>query len=587
MSTKRPQLTTTKYMWKLISADNRFIVALLTAPFAALFLGNLLPFFISGVLARLATNNTQALTGQQLLLLVLIAAVGIVCNRISFGYLLSSQARMLERLQNDTLANLLKKSNSFFENQMTGKLTTDVFSLSEGLMQFQDVLVINMLPFVINIVVGIGIVMYHSVFLGMGLLVLTAVVIGSALYASTSRKIYRIRRHEAQRKLRGYFADILANNATVRLFAREKYEQKKVAELNRILTKHRIEDWQRVTRDGNNRIIMIVALQIVFILAVVKSVQADPTLLAAGIFAFGFTITLSNKLFEISGMIRGYENAVTNAEPMVKILQTEPTILDPKIPMKFEIQDGAIDFQNVTFWYGDAKNPLLHDFSLHIKPGEKVGLVGPSGGGKTTLTKLLLRFMDIQDGIISIDSQDISKVTQSSVRRSISYVPQDPTLFHRTLLENMNYGSPLASKETVIRASKKAHAHEFIENLPEEYNTLVGERGVKLSGGQRQRVAIARAMLKNAPILVLDEATSALDSDSEVYIQDALWKLMEKKTAIVIAHRLSTIQKMDRIIVLDGGKIVEQGTHKELLKKKSGLYKKLWSHQSGGFLQEE
>jgi ATP-binding cassette, subfamily B, bacterial len=222
---------------------------------------------------------------------------------------------------------------------------------------------------------------------------------------------------------------------------------------------------------------------------------------------------------------------------------------------------------------------------LAIKPGEKIGLVGPSGGGKSTLTRLLLRFEDITSGTIAIDGQNVAGVTQQSLRRAISYVPQEPLLFHRTIADNIRYGLDDASIEDIQRAATLAYADDFIGELPEGYDTIVGERGVKLSGGQRQRIAIARAILKDAPILVLDEATSALDSESEVYIQRALWKLMENRTTIVVAHRLSTIQKMDRIIVLEDGAITEQGTHAELIKRK-GTYSKLWNHQSGGFIEE-
>ena len=228
---------------------------------------------------------------------------------------------------------------------------------------------------------------------------------------------------------------------------------------------------------------------------------------------------------------------------------------------------------------------LFRGFSLDVQPGERVGLVGPSGGGKTSITKLLLRYMDIQTGAITIDGQDIRSITRDDLHKAISYVPQEPLLFHRSLGENIAYGNPDASLATIKTSAIRAHADQFISNLPNGYNTLVAERGIKLSGGQRQRVAIARAMLKDSPILLLDEATSALDSESEKLIQDALWKLMEGRTAIVIAHRLSTIQRMDRIVVLNNGKIVEEGTHKQLIKQK-GTYAGLWAHQSGGFLDE-
>jgi ATP-binding cassette subfamily B protein len=236
------------------------------------------------------------------------------------------------------------------------------------------------------------------------------------------------------------------------------------------------------------------------------------------------------------------------------------------------------------FAYG-ARPPLFDGFDLSIAPGEKVGLVGRSGGGKTTLSRLLLRFADVNGGAIEIGGQNISRISQTSLREYIATVPQEPAMFHRTITENIRFGRPSATDAEVRRAAELAHAAEFIAALPSEYDTLVGERGVKLSGGQRQRIAIARAILKDAPILVLDEATSALDSESEKYIQEALWTLMRDRTAIVIAHRLSTVRRMDRLVVLEEGTIVEQGRHDQLLVA-GGHYARLWQHQSGGFLQE-
>jgi ATP-binding cassette subfamily B multidrug efflux pump len=244
---------------------------------------------------------------------------------------------------------------------------------------------------------------------------------------------------------------------------------------------------------------------------------------------------------------------------------------------------GNIVFEQVSFGYGEAE--LLVQFNLVIKEGERVGVVGRSGAGKSTLVKLLLRHYDVQSGALKIGESSISTVALESLRTAIAVIPQESNLFHRSLRENIAYGKPDATDEEVMQAAKLAEAHEFIEALPQGYETLVGERGVKLSGGQRQRVAIARAILKNAPILVLDEATSALDSESEVAIQKALHELMEGKTVIAIAHRLSTLREMDRIIVLDQGAIAEEGTHDELVKK-GGIYARLWEHQAGGFLQE-
>jgi ATP-binding cassette subfamily B protein len=271
---------------------------------------------------------------------------------------------------------------------------------------------------------------------------------------------------------------------------------------------------------------------------------------------------------------------------MVEILLLSHEIKDSPSAKELIISRGGLEFKNLTFAFDETRK-VLEDINLTIKPGEKVALIGPSGAGKTTFVRLLLRLYSPTAGKILIDGQDISEATQESLRKNISMVPQDPILFHRTLAENIAYGKRGSPKEEVENAAKLAHCNEFIKDLPFGFETYVGERGIKLSGGERQRVAIARAILTNAPILVLDEATSSLDSHSEMLIQDALNNLMKGRTTIVIAHRLSTIQKMDRIIVIDGGKIIEQGSHKELLSNESSLYKKLWELQAGGFLKSE
>jgi ATP-binding cassette subfamily B protein len=298
-----------------------------------------------------------------------------------------------------------------------------------------------------------------------------------------------------------------------------------------------------------------------------------------------YSLNLFNQLWHVNGMARSYNRIYGDALPMAEILQNAIIIKDPSEPDTPRINQVEIKLNAVNYKYSEDNDLLFDNYNLHILPGQRVGLVGHSGSGKTTLTNLLLRFNDINGGEITIDGQNIQSIRQEDLRANIAYVPQQPLLFHRSLEENIAYGRPGASKADIKKAADKANATEFIDKLSHGYDTLVGERGVKLSGGQRQRIAIARAILKDAPILILDEATSALDSESEALIQEALWKLMEGRTALVIAHRLSTIQEMDRIVVMDKGRIVEDGSHADLLKKK-GVYAKLWSHQSGGFIED-
>jgi ABC-type multidrug transport system fused ATPase/permease subunit len=294
-----------------------------------------------------------------------------------------------------------------------------------------------------------------------------------------------------------------------------------------------------------------------------------------------YIISINNSLWSFSRIVRDMTEGISDAKEMVEMLHLPHEIQDIPNATALNVPKGLIEFKNVSFSFGENK-PVFNKLNLSIKAGEKVALIGSSGAGKSTLVKLLLRLNDIQGGEISIDGQNIKNVTQESLRENISLVPQDPALFHRTLMENIRYGRRDATDEEVINSSKLAHCDIFIKEFPYKYETFVGERGIKLSGGERQRVAIARALLKNAPILVLDEATSSLDSHSESLIQDALQTLMKGKTTLVIAHRLSTIRKMDRIIVLGKDGILEEGSHEQLIQK-HGMSARLWNLQAGGF----
>ncbi|MDP3981371.1 MAG: ATP-binding cassette domain-containing protein, partial [Chlamydiota bacterium] len=290
--------------------------------------------------------------------------------------------------------------------------------------------------------------------------------------------------------------------------------------------------------------------------------------------------SLTEGVRSMSTQVRRIYETMADANEMTEILLKPHEIRDCDNSKALIVSDGEIQFSNVQFSYLKNNIRVLNHINLRIKPGEKLGIVGPSGGGKSTILKVFARLYDLTHGEIFIDNQNIATVSQDSLRSSIAFVPQDPILFHRSLLENIQYANPKASDRDVVKAAKLAHCHEFISSFPNGYETLVGERGVKLSGGERQRVAIARAILMNAPILLLDEATSSLDSESEMYIQDSLAKLMKNKTVIAVAHRLSTIRKMDRIVVVKDGYIVEEGKHDLLIKVENGLYQRLWELQS-------
>jgi ATP-binding cassette subfamily B protein len=555
-------------------------------PIGTICLGTIIPLFIGKALATLGRPGVSAT--PYLIGFCIAAVVGFIGNRFGFQAYLEYQARTMAMLQAKGLSALLKRSMGFHNNNIGGKLVSDASDFPSGFGMLSNAAFTQLLPFSVTMLSGTLIIFFESWVLGLVVLGMIGFVVVTGLLESRRRAGLRTFRLAATKKLTGHLADTILNVQTVKTFAREDSEMSTHDELSGNLREMRIRDWGSAARNGSNRIAMLILLQAVFVFVVIRLIQHDPSLLGIGIFAFSFAITLSNRLFDVNTMIRTVEDGLLLASSMTEILMQDIEITDRPGAKRLKVANGAIDFNSVNFRYEDdtTKQTVFKGLDLHIKPGEKIGLVGPSGGGKSTLTRLLLRFEELNEGTITIDGQDIAAVKQGSLREAISYVPQEPLLFHRPISDNIAYGKPGIGDKEIIRAAGAAHAAEFINALPKGYDTIVGERGVKLSGGQRQRIAIARAILKDAPILILDEATSALDSESEVLIQDALWKLMQKRTAIVIAHRLSTIQKMDRILVLENGEIVEQGTHKELLKNK-GTYARLWGHQSGGFLEDE
>ncbi len=589
MLKKRKQLpsydkATIKLFWWAAMQNKWLFCKSLLAPLGAVLMFAVAPLFIGRVIGSLAVGSDPT---QYIISFVIAVVIGVLFNRIGFTLAMQHQAKTMALLEEKAFDTILQRSVGFHNDNVGGKLVSDVIDYGEAYNKIAGAAVLQIGPFIVIMIVGSVFITAQSFILGIFVILMSALAIGGAIHDSRTRFGLRQNRLKVRKQTTSHIADTILNAQTVKTFANEKAELSQHHTYGSKLLDMRVRDWSMAALQGNNRIVILWVLQIGFVLSIVYTAQRDPALIGVGIFGFAFATTVANRLFEVSIVLRTIDDALLAASPMTEIIRKRPEIVDAPYASRLQIQSGSIDINGMQFKYQDdmSDKDIFSKLDISIPSGQKVGLVGPSGGGKSTLTRLLMRFDDIQAGEICIDGQNIAKVTQKSLRKAISYVPQEPLLFHRSVFENIAYAQPKATPEQVKKAARIANAHDFIMALPNGYDTIVGERGVKLSGGQRQRVTIARAMLKDAPLLVLDEATSALDSESEKLVQEALWKLLEHKTAIVIAHRLSTIQKMDRILVLDGGKIIEDGSHSDLLAK-NGLYAKLWAHQSGGFIEE-
>ncbi|MFG2478537.1 ABC transporter ATP-binding protein [Streptomyces fagopyri] len=504
--------------------------------------------------------------------------------RVGLHCLNRLDARGIEHLYVVGLDELFAKDAAFFHDNFAGSLTKRALSFASRFEEFVDTLTFSVVGRFVPLAFGAVVLWRYEPLLVVGLLTMIALTGVCVVPLIRRRQSLVRRREEAIARVSGHVSDSLMNMDTVRAFAAEEREaaehRSRVAESRRLT----LRSWDY----GNLRIDTLVApmsvLTNVLGLLLAVALGGGELGVEAIVVAFTYYTNATRIMFEFNQIYRRLETSMTEAAQFTELLLTSPTVLDPPAPEPLSTQAADVRFERVSFAHAGAR-PLFEGLDLAVADGSKIGLVGRSGGGKTTLTRLLLRMTDIDAGRILIGGQDISRLRQADLRGAIAYVPQDPAMFHRTLRDNIAFARPDATDAEVRRAAEAAHVTEFSDALPDGFDTIVGERGVKLSGGQRQRVALARAILRDAPILLLDEATSALDSESEHLVQEALWRLMDGRTALVVAHRLSTVAKMDRLVVIDRGRIVEQGTHHELLAT-DGAYAKLWRHQSGGFLED-
>lgn len=585
---------TFRYFWRHMRRLPKFYIPVVTIlPMNTLVNNYIPPLVLAAVINKLSRHlytphHVWADFGGYLLLYLILALIGgTFLWRVFDMFYWRLEGKMERSIYREVFEHLIKQSANFHANQFAGHLVSATNKLAGAYVRLADTILFQVAPLFVGLTFVTIIMSFRAPLYALLL------VSFSLLYIAISFMVNkRVREHGAQvahaeSQQTGTLADALTNVMAIKSFAREAAENQRFDDATKNTYGKLIQmmyafQRQQIFLSSVTGIMSAVALAVAVI-----SVVSFGANLATAFLIFSYTSSIASQLFTFSNnALRNFNRSFGDANDMIDILASTPEVIDPANPEKKRISDGGIEFKSVTFAHDGSDDALFDKLSLSIKAGEKVGLVGHSGSGKTTFTRLLLRFSDIDGGEILIDGQNIARITQNDLRSSIAYVPQEPLLFHRTIRENIAYGNPDATTEDIERAAEQANAHDFIVGLPFGYDTLVGERGVKLSGGQRQRIAIARAILKDAPILVLDEATSSLDSESEALIQDALWKLMEGRTAIVVAHRLSTIQHMDRIVVLESGEIIEQGSHQQLLKRKEGTYAKLWQRQSGGFIEE-
>ena len=584
---------TLHYYWAATSKHLGLFIGLMLSSIGFIVLlsyGN--PLLMSMIVDRVsaepvAPDQVFEVFGPYIIALIAINLIGQACSKVQDYTSFKLEIAASYDLATEAFDALSNQSMTFHSNRFGGTLVSQTTKFMNAYSQMLENITFPFLPIICSIIATCVILIPRVpayVVILMALLVVYAIV-SYVMY----KRILSLNEDaaDAQNTLSGALSDAVTNILAVKTYGREDYERELFDRANREVV---ARDTKRMMASLARGIITAcIALAIMSVVAVFIAGGNAWFGITPGtlVIMFTYTYTITNQFNFISRGLQRFNVAFGDASGMTSVLDEPRLVADEPNAKPLKVTAGDIDFKDLNFWYtdGNAKTKVFDNFNLHIPAGQRVGLVGRSGAGKTTLTKLLLRLSDIQEGEILIDGQNVAKGTQQSLRRQVAYVPQEALLFHRTIAENISYARPDASMDEIREAARQANALEFIERLPQGFDTVTGERGIKLSGGQRQRVAIARAMLADAPILVLDEATSALDSESEKLVQDALEKLMQGRTSIVVAHRLSTVASLDRIVVLDRGKIVEDGPHAELIAQ-GGEYAQLWSRQTGAYLED-
>lgn len=587
---KAPISDILKVYWHEARRHKLAVFSILTSSTVAAIVWLLLPLLYKAFFDVIASGPPSGQQTQKLLSLLwqifLLSLAGLVFYRIVDFTCAYLQTRMKGYLLERGFLTLLKHSHHFFSNTFAGSLVRKINRLGDAYLTFADRIVWSVVSIIVQITGMIIILSFQKPIFAVVMFAWVVFFVILNIFLARWKMKYDQIRAKKDSENSALLADALANHPTIQLFAREKAEYEQYQAFNKGYTAAAYKSWNiGATVEAIQFFLFTVIEILIMYIAVIYWGQGKMTV---GTFVLlqSYIISLWGRLWDFGRMLRQIYESFTDAQEMVEIINLAPDIQDIPHAQILQVSHASIEFKHVCFSYQKTR-AVVQNLSLKIAHGERIALVGSSGAGKSTIIKLLLRLYDLDSGNILIDGKDIQRVTQESLRENIGFVPQEPILFHRTLIENIRYGNLSASDNEVRKAARMAHCDEFISNLSEGYNTYVGERGVKLSGGERQRIAIARAILKNAPILILDEATSSLDSQSELLIQDAFDQVMKNKTTIAIAHRLSTIKKMDRIIVLADGGIAEEGSHDALIEKPGSLYGKLWKLQSGGFLSAE